>query len=226
MFFSLSAECEIQRKTWLKKGSRKSNLSIARLFNTYNKSILKQTGLSIHHYDERQQIGQNFGERLANAHQKIFDQGYEAIITVGNDCLELNRLDWENIIQNISAGRSVLGPSLRDGAYLIGLTKTAFNYIDFQILPWQTNQLYTALNEYIHENTQQYFELPRLRDINNGQDLWTITHGSTISVRLKINLLRLLAVTHCPLFIQSFPPTLFYWLKDNSLRAPPQNSLV
>ncbi len=66
----------------------------------------------------------------------------------------------------------MIGPTLRGGAYLIGLQANAFDAKAFAALPWQTRDVCQHLTEYLqasHEKSVE--ELPVLQDLNSANDL-------------------------------------------------------
>ncbi|MEZ4951006.1 MAG: DUF2064 domain-containing protein [Saprospiraceae bacterium] len=62
-------------------------------------------------------------------------KGFDAVIAVGNDAPELAKTDWNQVVEELEAGNSVLGPTYRQGAYLIGLTKDHFQKTYFSNFP-------------------------------------------------------------------------------------------
>jgi len=172
LFFSRSVEAEAQAKLWIK--SRKSaviNRSISRTLIKHTKSVLDNSGLTVFHFDEHQQIGDTFGERFAHAFQAIFDLGYSNVIALGNDTPNLEHLSWQALQNELQKNKAILGPNERGGAYLIGLNKTLFDFKTFCSLPWQCEQLLEKLQAYfgadIHVLIAQI-------DLNTKQDLLAV----------------------------------------------------
>ena len=66
-------------------------------------------------------------------------------------------------------GRPFKHWSLRGGTYLIGLTKKAYDNVDFQALPWQTPNLFQSILASFSEKKIQI--LDQLQDVNTFKDL-------------------------------------------------------
>jgi glycosyltransferase A (GT-A) superfamily protein (DUF2064 family) len=171
LFFSRSAKEEAMAKNWLKNKDSSANELIAQHLIDHSKLAIQKSGLPVFSFDSSRQIGSNFGERLANAFEQVFNNGYDAVISVGNDSPQLNEINWAEIIKALQSGQNVLGPSNRGGAYLIGMTKKAFRYNEFIHLPWKKSHLFNALNNFLKKNDVTVKLLPKYRDINSWYDL-------------------------------------------------------
>jgi hypothetical protein len=111
------------------------------------------------------QSGRDFGERLINTIRHSIKNGYEKVLVIGNDSLDL---ESENIIkafQELETNDNVLGPSYDGGVYLIGLSK--FDEILFQNVQWYSSRVFSQIqsnaielqnNISILENTLQDFD--------------------------------------------------------------------
>jgi hypothetical protein len=170
IFFSRKAKKEAKFKKFIASTDAiNENLSATLISSTQKE--LQSTQIPIFHYHEENQVGNTFGEKLANAYQEVFDQGYQAVISVGNDSPEINQINWVNITEKLQKGENILGPNLRGGAYLIGLTKSQFQKSAFASLPWQSNKLFKTLVYYCESNAVSTIILDKLRDINTIHDL-------------------------------------------------------
>jgi uncharacterized protein len=180
ILFSRSAAAEALSKHWLGSGRKRQNHAVARLLITQAKACVKSAGFETIVYDERLQRGKTFGERLANAFADVFARGFKAAIAVGNDSPQLGQTDWAALGQALSIGQRVLGPTLRGGAYLIGLQADGFDAEAIANLPWQSSNTYNALHTLLVDQSKQerVFTLPMLRDLNTADDLWAYLHQS------------------------------------------------
>lgn len=109
--------------------------------------VAKRSKLPVFTFTEREQEGSDFGERLYNAFQSLFNQGYEKVISVGSDIPELNVTDIKMANRELEHMKVVLGPDKRGGAYLIGLHKDAL-HTSFKNLRWQSAFLANDLRKY------------------------------------------------------------------------------
>ncbi|MEQ9438813.1 MAG: DUF2064 domain-containing protein [Cyclobacteriaceae bacterium] len=221
IYFSRHATSEGRSKAWFSSALTEKNSSLASSLITQSTKVLRQAGFPVFHYHEDNQQGITFGERIANACQEVFALGYEAVITVGNDCPEMGNTNWHEIRQQLISGKCVIGPSLRGGAYLIGMTKKVFDKEHFQKLPWQTSRLFTALLEFCELPHESPCLLVSLRDINTLHDVKKLLKSEILDGNLKRTLLRLLFQKSKHAAPQSgYLPT-FPVLSDSPFRAPP-----
>lgn len=218
IYFSFSAQQEAKRKNWFAPTSQKQNLEVASSLILQSSEVIQQSGFPVFHYHEGNQKGNSFGERIANAYQEVFDLGYDAVISVGNDSPEIAQLNWSNIRQELESGNCILGPDLRGGTYFIGLTKEVFNKEAFQNLSWQHQNLFEELYKYCCSQNHIVL-LKKLRDVNSLQDLKKAIQQLSFLPKLQKILLLL--------FKNPFFQTLFFYqkiifsLNNQSLRAPP-----
>ncbi|MBK6264111.1 DUF2064 domain-containing protein [Marivirga sp. S37H4] len=220
IFFSRKASQDGRYKDFVSNKKSVKNKTISASFIAKTQQTLEATNIPVYHFHQGNQTGNTFGEKLANAYQEIFNLGYEGIIAVGNDSPELANANWNDIQNKLSKGDSVLGPSLRGGTYLIGLTKETFNKQAFASLPWQTHQLFDELSK-LCESKAQVHILERIRDINTYSDLKLFIKKASIDLVFKkiiqyiLNLRTEEKVSLTPLFITS--PLLI----GSPFRAPP-----
>jgi 2-phospho-L-lactate guanylyltransferase (CobY/MobA/RfbA family) len=218
IFFSRTKADEARQKSWFKEKSK--NQELARLLIERAVSAIKSSGIPVYHFNEENQKGRSFGERIANAYQEIFDLGYEQVISVGNDCPNLQNINWQEISLNLKAGKSVLGPDKRGGAYLIGIQKASFEKKKFENLSWQKRTLYSELKQFCKNHTC-IIELQKSRDINSFHDIRILSNSkNTIDKFYKILFQFLIVINHPK---EEFPSSNrnFYIFTDSPLRAPP-----
>jgi len=218
IFFSRTSVGEAKHKSWFKE--RAKNRDAASLLINKAKSAVQESGIPVYHFHEKNQKGNNFGARIANAYQEVFDLGYEQVISVGNDCPDLENINWSEISTNLVTGKSVLGPDARGGAYLIGIQKKHFDKSKFETLSWQKNVLYQELSQ-LCQDTTEIVELNQYRDINSFHDIRLLSKVKTF----KTAFLKLIS-----LLLQAFKGIAkdfqlkthdFFIFKDSPLRAPP-----
>jgi len=153
---------------------------------------VKKTGLPYFHISEKEQKGNSFGERFTNAIKTVFDQGFENIITIGNDTPQLQTAHLLKTETALASGKTVLGPSLDGGFYLMGLHKSNFDSEIFKRLPWQRFSLFKRISVILDLTDSILYTLPTLGDIDTiGDAKRLISFKKSISSTL-LNLLTLL----------------------------------
>ncbi|XOV68360.1 MAG: DUF2064 domain-containing protein [Fluviicola sp.] len=183
IFFSRTQVSESQSKIF--DPSFYVNAKITSAIISRSLKTLRKTGLDIIYYNEYLQEAELFGENIVGAFQYGFDQGYDQLILVGNDCVELSASDVLNASDQIKKSDIVLGPDYRGGLYLIGLNRNSFekNKSNFQQLSWRQQNLWRDCVFAFPE----FCELRRLHDINSLHDLrkFILTNQSSFSRTIR-----------------------------------------
>jgi uncharacterized protein len=171
MVFSLSSRREAKRKRLF--GSQKvgQEASFFQQLIGRTRSLAQASGLEVFWIDEPQQRGGSFGERLAGAFQQLFDQGYERVISIGNDCPELSVELLQQAVQRLEKNQPVLGPANDGGVYLIGMNRAQFDAGSFARLPWNTSRLGAALGQSLAAKVPKISYLVALHDIDDRPSL-------------------------------------------------------
>ena len=115
----------------------------------------------------RLQEGKHLGDKMENAFQWAFDQGYEKVLLIGTDLWSLHEDTLIQAQQALEQNDFVIGPSYDGGYYLLGMNQ--MNFKIFKEVSWSTSRVFkeTLLN--IRENS--IFFLDIANDIDNFEDL-------------------------------------------------------
>lgn len=170
LFFSRTPEAESEHKV-VYPGNRQKNRAVINLLFQQSRMEAENSGFDVIHFDESRQKGKTFGEKLANAFQCLFNEGYTEVISIGNDCPQIGKVKWASISENIANHGAVIGPTPNGGAYLIGLNSAAFSFRQFANLPWQSSSLFRQLALYADQHSESPVILTRMGDINHFSDL-------------------------------------------------------
>ncbi len=172
LVFALSPEEEMCSKR-IPKGT-----ALFKELTEHSLQTVRKTGIPYIHVDEAAQIGATFGERFTGAIQRAFDQGYEHVITIGNDTPKLKASHILDTCHRLQENQFVLGPSTDGGFYLMGLSRSQFDPEIFVDLPWQTATLNSALSAVASSLAITPHKLPLLSDIDSMGDLKQFFVGS------------------------------------------------
>jgi hypothetical protein len=132
---------------------------------------VQATGLPYFHISDKEQEGDSFGERFTKAIQTVFANGFENIITIGNDTPQLKTAHLLKADKSLKEGKTVLGPSLDGGFYLMGIHKSNFDQETFKRLPWQRFSLFNKISTLLNVADSLLYKLPVLRDIDTITDV-------------------------------------------------------
>ncbi|WP_417599872.1 TIGR04282 family arsenosugar biosynthesis glycosyltransferase [Owenweeksia hongkongensis] len=223
LIFSRSAKAESLEKKIFSSQRRRFNRTIFQSLLDHSLHTAKDSQLPVFWIDENKQRGSNFGERFANAFEYVFSQGYDNVISIGNDTPELTSADLLQAAKILNQQKSVLGPTADGGDYLIGLNKSAFCKEPFQNIPWQTSAVHESLARYFKAFDCSTALLHTLVDVDHESVIWesSTDHGKLQS--LKLLLLKLLDQTIFTLVYRT-PHTSSPSLFQKGLRAPPSFS--
>ncbi len=141
------------------------------LWKKMNENVLRtvqKTKLPYFISDENSQVGNTFGEKITHAINTVFAKGFQKVIVIGNDCLELKSHHLLKANNQLQSHELVIGADCHGGAYLIGVSKSGFNAEDFSAIPWQTSSVFETLQTVFSK--QAIALLPCLNACNNTFD--------------------------------------------------------
>ncbi len=179
LIFANSATQEKNRKFFLKSEV---------LFDALNKEAIlkaKQTGLPYFLVSEKEQSGATFGERYTNALASIFDQGFDHVISIGNDTPQLCSQHILDAAREVKRNKAVVGPSKDGGFYLLGIHKSSFNPDLLLQLPWQKVQLLETLLQVFSQKNIHAKKLQVLQDIDTLEDVQALKDAFYISGTIR-----------------------------------------
>lgn len=116
------------------------------------------------------QEGETLGDRMKNAFERGFKDGYTHIIGIGADLPEISAERIENAFDVLERNDFVFGPAEDGGYYLVGLNGEQGLYI-FDDKPWSTAELLEITQEQIEAKNQSVGLLEMLNDIDTIEDL-------------------------------------------------------
>ena len=189
LYFTRSAHEEARAKTFYTSGSFAHNKAIAQKLIDHTYKQVLASDLPVKVWDTASQRGRSFGEKLGNAFQSLFDEGYENVIAVGNDCIQLSAGTLNYTAELLQKEPLVAGPTTDGGTYLLGINRKAFHKNRFSKLAWQTDLLLDDFIRYAKKKGHQLRQLSTSTDIDNEDGLRqsiSSVYGSALYFRLAI----------------------------------------
>jgi glycosyltransferase A (GT-A) superfamily protein (DUF2064 family) len=171
LYFTRSAREEAQAKNFCRSGNFAQNRAVAQKLIDHTYKQVQLSDLPIRVFDSETQEGKSFGEKLGNAFQSLFHEGYDNVIAVGNDCVQLSSDTIKHAAQLLNEDSLVAGPAADGGTYLLGISRQSFQKDAFSSLAWQTELL---LDDFIRYAQDSGFALRKLRtfaDVDNEESL-------------------------------------------------------
>lgn len=220
LVFSLSAKKEVVRKP-IGDGHRpEEQEALFNLLIANTRNLAAQCGVDFYWVDEHEQIGDNFSSRFTNAFQKLFDAGYDNVISIGNDSPDLTTQLLQDAVHKLESNKMVLGPSKDGGVYLIGLSKEIFHHGTFLNFRWQTSFLLDSLKDHIDTHKIDVEILRELSDIDSRKDLEHYAKSNPTSLLSKLFKLLIASLNRkWKRTLEAVPLALH--LSNVGLRAPP-----
>ncbi|MBT8262982.1 MAG: TIGR04282 family arsenosugar biosynthesis glycosyltransferase [Bacteroidia bacterium] len=118
-------------------------------------------------YVKKMQSGADLGMRMKKAFQEGFRDGFENIIIIGSDMLDLTPQDLEMAFKSLNDNDYVIGPAADGGYYLLGMN--VLNSDLFESKSWGTETVLADtlkdLNSYNLKMLEVKNDVDRLEDI-------------------------------------------------------------
>lgn len=115
------------------------------------------------------QEGEDLGERMKNAFQHGFDQGYDNIVLIGSDLPNITKKVIDSGFKALDKNDAVFGPAQDGGYYLIGLSK--MNTTIFENKPWSQSTLLDVTLQELSVQKASVSLLESQNDIDTFEDL-------------------------------------------------------
>jgi hypothetical protein len=114
------------------------------------------------------QNGKDLGDRMKNAFEFLFNNGYERVLIIGTDCATLEPIHIQTAIEKLDLVDVVIGPAEDGGYYLLGMKKLVPSL--FTAMEWSTEGV---LKETINRLTKEglsHVTIETLSDIDLEED--------------------------------------------------------
>jgi len=119
----------------------------------------------------RAQTGNNLGERLRNAFDNAFEEGFSNVITIGSDSPDLPANYLTESFEVLDAHDTVIGPASDGGYYLIGFSKEGFIPEVFDNISWSTDSVFEQTVSILKQHGRKEYLLPLWHDVDTIADL-------------------------------------------------------
>lgn len=219
LIFSRSARQESRYKKL--HPNDKINYRVHHALQNKTIKIVEDSGLPYFLVDENSQIGNTFGERIANAVEYVFKKKYRNIIAIGNDCPQLSATVLLNAAEKIRETKLLVGPDNNGGMYLFGISENIFDAKAFSEIPWQSREACTALLQYQDLTCHEIHLLEKLSDLNKLNDFYFIKKARWFTNRFIILLASILTGNKKIGYSILVSIYRFRFLNIRQFRAPP-----
>jgi rSAM/selenodomain-associated transferase 1 len=120
------------------------------------------------------QTGDDLGDRMENAFERVFSEGVEDALLIGSDIPGLTAEVMDEAFTALLKNEAVIGPARDGGYYLIGFKKGAFEPVIFHDMVWSTKTVFCETMDKLHDASLKVHVLPELTDVDTVEDLKTL----------------------------------------------------
>lgn len=133
----------------------------------YTENIKKEDFWESGVFRKKLQDGSDLGARMQNAFSELLEMGYEKVIIIGSDLLDLNAELVNDAFGQLDSNEVVIGPALDGGYYLLGMKNLQPHIFENKI--WGTKTVLQDTKANLH-NSKLYL-LKELNDIDTFEDM-------------------------------------------------------
>lgn len=171
LFFYREEIREAEARSWT--SSLRLNRNLAHRLLNHTRKCLSSSSISVFNLPDHDQCGQTFGERITNGIQKAFNIGYERLIVIGSDTIDLTVKDIESAGEHIANGQHLIGPAKDGGVFLFTMDRQSFDHGALLNLPWCSDALCTELEAYYAAREKTVNRLIEKADLDSGINLFS-----------------------------------------------------
>jgi len=135
----------------------------------YSDEIVKDDIWESSSYKKFVQDGKDIGERMQNAFEKAYNEGFDKISLIGSDCYQITSSIVMDSFRLLNDHDVVLGPSQDGGYYLIAMTGL-YNGL-FEGKEWSTDKVLDQTKTDLESYGIKHAFVTELNDIDNEEDL-------------------------------------------------------
>tara|TARA_B110000211_G_C14024959_1_gene529369 strand:+ start:325 stop:924 length:600 start_codon:yes stop_codon:yes gene_type:complete len=145
------------------------NSRAEQLFLYHHEEIIEANKWDVLNCENRMQSKGDLGDKMQSAFEYVFSKGFNHVVILGSDCLEITPEILNNSFLELEKSDSVIGPAKDGGYYLLGLNKMIPEI--FNDMPWSRSSLFEETLKGIESKKLNYKLLPILSDVDYLQDL-------------------------------------------------------
>ncbi len=220
MVYAICPRIQAGKKAVFGKAHVRKSLDLFEKLQDNTQKIAIQSGLETYWIFDHEQEGNSFGLRYAKAFEGLFQQGFDRVISIGNDIPGLETAHILRAEKEFSTSETILGPADDGGNYLIALSRSKFDQDTFADLPWNSDRLHHDLKSLSQSNNGHVSQLEYLIDIDDFHSLSKFKEHSEPNAFTQFIRQLLRSILAFSKVKQTFFKEVIT-SKDNPLRAPP-----
>jgi uncharacterized protein len=202
----------------------KSGEVIASQLIQHTLSEARKSSLPVIPFFTDQQQGTSFADRFNHAIENAFALGFDRLIICGTDSPNINRNQFNQVVQKLNGHQLVLGPSADGGVYLIGIHKEAYQKEAFAQITWLTDTVFSQLKLYALQLSLSFAVEEEGYDIDDANALYQEKEQPESWFSLFVSQL-VSSFKKVKYYLKDFSFHDHYIIAVTALRGPPQTSL-
>ena len=119
----------------------------------------------------RQQTGLNLGEKMDNAMQEIFYNGYNRVVLIGSDIPSLRHENIKRAFDSLNNSDVVIAPSKDGGYWLIGMRKFIPEVFNISESKWGNSSVLDSTIMKLKDSGISYNFADILQDLDTPEDI-------------------------------------------------------
>ena len=119
----------------------------------------------------RQQTGSNLGEKMNNAMQEIFYNGYNRVVLIGSDIPSLRHENIKRAFDSLNNSDVVIAPSKDGGYWLIGMRKFFPEVFNISESKWGNSSVLDSTIMKLKDSGISYNFADILQDLDTPEDI-------------------------------------------------------
>ena len=175
--FALGFYKECSKHLFIEIEQNQNEIFTPFLFCSEKDELNKMKGWAGSGFEYYYQEGNDLGERMENAFNKVFNLGAKKAIIIGTDVPDISNNLIDNSFLLLDEKDFVIGPSIDGGYYLLGMKN--LNCDLFSGIEWSTETILDQTINRMTENNFSYTKLEHLHDIDDERSLklWMKQHS-------------------------------------------------
>jgi rSAM/selenodomain-associated transferase 1 len=110
----------------------------------------------------------DLGQKMGDAFQNQFRDGFSKLLIIGTDCPEISAEIIQEAFEKLENTDIVIGPASDGGYYLLGLNRFIPGL--FMNIPWSSEKVLSTTQSFLDENNISFALLPLLSDVDYQED--------------------------------------------------------
>jgi rSAM/selenodomain-associated transferase 1 len=117
------------------------------------------------------QSGSDLGERMKQAFNRVFSEGWRNAVLIGSDIPDLTPGVISEALGSLEKNDAVIGQASDGGYYLIGFNEKTFLPRMFHGIPWGTPAVFRETMKILTASTRTVHLAPEWQDVDTLDDL-------------------------------------------------------